>query len=196
MLIIVMIKYMFLKGKLKYLLAIVGLIFGAVIVHPYVMVVYLFTSPQENLSLLSLLKDTFSSKMLPMAIAFSFFSMVIGFLIGALFERNLRLQRLELEIEKGKEMTIALNKLISVLSHFVMNSTLAIKFAIKRLKKEIGEDTTIKNYLHDIEKETKINEKALKAVMDKSFLKELERPDTSIKKIIELTKTIEKKIGS
>ena len=171
-----------------------GLIFGAVIVHPYVMVVYLFTTPQENPSLLALLKDTFSARMLPMAIAFSFFSMVIGFLVGVLLERNLRLQRLELEIEKGKEMTLAMNKLISVLSHFVINSTLAIKFAIKRLKKEIGEDSALKNYLDDIEKETTMNERAIKAVMDESFLKALERPDASIKKIIELTKMIEKRI--
>ena len=131
------------KIDIKYIFTAGGLLFGVLIAHPYIMLVYYFTSPgvtgaagagsNSTLGAARILTDAFSPDMLPMTIGFSFFCGVIGFLVGLLLERNRKLQRMKADARQHEAVMNAARKLLSVLSHFVINSTIVIASETRRL---------------------------------------------------------------
>ena len=187
------------KKHTKFLFALAGCIFGAIIAHPYAMLVYGLTVPNSdkgtgfNLNLTRLLADTFSEKMLPMTIAFSFFCSVIGLLMGLLFERNARLGRLRFEMERRQAVMDSMHKLLAVLSHFILDFTLIIQAGIRQVKKE-KPGQNLEGALEKIEEQAERNEQVLKLVRDE-FLEHIEDSDSSLSRILELTRNVERRMS-
>ena len=191
-------KYRIMKKlNLKIAFTAAGLIFGILIAHPYIMLVYYLTSPGGGIgavaggSVIQAVADAFSPEMLPMTMAFSFFCGVIGFLAGLLLERNRRLARMKFAAQRQQAVMESLQKLLSVLSHFILNSTMVIASGIRRLRKEMqGRDLPddFEATLRKIEQQAERNEEVLKLMRGSDYLECLESADRSISKILELTK--------
>ena len=188
------------KKHIKFISALAGCIFGIIIAHPYVMLVYLFTTPGaameqgSGFNLIKAVQDTFSYEMLPMAAAFSFFCSVIGFLLGLLYERNLKFSEFRFEMEKKKAAVDAMEKLLSVLSHFIINSTMVIEAGIRQLRKTDCSASTA-DILDSIEKQAEKNEEVITHMKNYNYLTYMHNADKSISKILELTRSLEKCIS-
>lgn len=205
------------KTNRKILFTLLGLVAGALIVHPYIMLVYHLTAPGMKESGGTLAEDIaetffsiFSPEMLPMTLSFSFFCGVIGFLSAILLERNRRLAEMHFEARQHETVRQSLQKLVSVISHFVINSSLTVGYNIRQIKKRIcscsipqaGEKKTasdpaeMEEMFDIILRQEEKNQEVLKLVGESQWLETLESSDTSVHRIVELTKQIEERIAS
>lgn len=193
-------KIIMIKNNIKFVSALAGFFFGVIVAHPYVMLVYVFTNPGTGMKqafstdILNAVRQTFSPEMLPMAASFSFFCSVIGFLLGILYERNQKLSRLKFEMERRKAETDSMEKLLSILSHFILNSTMIIGAGVRQLKKA---DSALadSDVLKKIERQAEKNEEVLNLLREYEFLQYIQASDRSIEKILELTRCLEKRIS-
>ncbi len=204
------------KMNRKVVFTLLGLVSGALIVHPYIMLVYHFTAPgvreaggSFGQDIASAFTSIFSSDMLPMTLSFSFFCGVIGFLSAVLLERNRRLEEMKFQARQHEAVRRSLQKLVSVISHFVINSSLIVGYNIRQIKKSmcscsLPQHGTVKGpappegmeYLFDsILKQEEKNQEVLKLVGESGWLETLESSDTSVQRIVELTKQIEERIS-
>ena len=204
------------KMNRKVVFTLLGLVAGALIVHPYIMLVYHFTAPGVREAGGSFGQDIaraftsiFSSDMLPMTLSFSFFCGVIGFLSAVLLERNRRLEEMKFQARQHEAVRRSLQKLVSVISHFVINSSLIVGYNIRQIKKSMCSCSLPKHgtvqgpappegmeeLFDSILKQEEKNQEVLKLVGESGWLETLESSDTSVQRIVELTKQIEERIS-
>ncbi len=175
-----------------------GLIFGALIAHPYIMLVYMLTTPGKgareafSLDIAKIVLGSFSAKMLPMAAAFSFFCASIGLLLGLLYENNQKVIKLRFEAERHKAVMASLQKTLAILSHFILNSTMVIGASVKQLRK-VDKAPGLDVILERIERQAEKNERVLSLIKECNYLEQLEDTDTSLEKVLELTRLVEKR---
>jgi len=185
---------------IKSISALAGCIFGIIIAHPYVMLVYFLTNPTApmgqgfNLDLAKTFRDTFSYEMLPMALSFSFFCSLIGFLLGLLYEKKQKFSALKAEMEKKEAGVEAMEKLLSILSHFILNSTMVITSGIRQLRRSDC-SASIGDILDKIEKQAEKNEEIITHMKSHNYLYHIHDADKSISRILELTRSLEKCIS-
>ncbi len=192
------------KYSLKIVFTLGGLIFGVLVAHPYIMLVYYFTSPDRGHvpgggSVFTALAYAFSSSMLPMTLALSFFCGVIGFLSSLLVERNRKLARMQFAVQRQEAVMGSLQKLLSVLSHFILNSTMVIASSTRRLRSKVkgmNLPADFEKTLKGIEQQAKKNEAVLKLMQESDYLECVEGADRSMARIIELTRWLEDRISS
>ena len=133
-------------GKhLKTLFALAGIVIGMVIVHPYVMLVHQLTNTGHGVGSADKivsggLSAAFSPTMLPMTIAFALFGGVCGLFLGLLFEHNERLVRYRYQARLHRDLTDSLRQLLAVVSHYILNSSMAISGHARRLQKKAQEE--------------------------------------------------------
>ena len=129
----------------KTLFTLAGIAAGVFFVHPYVMLVHRFTDAGHGIMNtegdVAVLFSAFTPAMLPMTIAFGFFAGACGFLLGLLFERNQRIIRYRYTIQLHSDLTAALNQLLEVLSHYILNSSMMISGYVRRLQKVLKRKT-------------------------------------------------------
>lgn len=191
---------MFLRHYKKITYTLIGLSFGALIIHPYVMLVYLLTDPsrqpilfQNLMELRSIASSSLMPNMLPMSAAFAFFCGVIGFLIGILIERNNSLISYKYELERRESIMKAIQQLISVLSHYILNSSMIIGGNVRRLYKVQHDDATLSS-LRTIELQAKKSEAVLKLMQEADFLESFEETENTYEKLLQLTQKVEKRL--
>ncbi|HEB70507.1 MAG TPA: hypothetical protein ENI88_12950 [Desulfobulbus sp.] len=183
-------------GHRKTLFTLVGIAAGVLFVHPYVMLVHQFTDAGHGVTSagkdVAILFSAFTPAMLPMTIAFGFFAGACGFLLGLLFERNQRIIRYRYTVQLHRDLTAALNQLLDVLSHYILNSSMVISGHVRRLQKSAREDD--RKTLVDIAELARRNEAILKLMQDAEFLRNIDPSDTTYQKIIDLNRRIEERL--
>ncbi len=185
-----------LKKNIKLIFTLIGFVFGVIVAHPYVMLVYLLTHPQgwehpdHGSGLWQSVGRVFSADMFPMAASFAIFCGILGLLLGILYERNLRLNQMKLEMEKKEQIMESMHRLLSVLSHFIINSNLVIGAKVRKLQK-MDMEGSLGQILKSILHEAKRNEEVMRLVNQCEFLENLEDSETSMDEILKLTKQIE-----
>lgn len=181
----------------KTIFTLAGIAVGVFLVHPYVMLVHQFTGPGHGAmnagkEVAVNLFSAFSPAMLPMTVAFAFFAGVSGFLLGLLFERNDRLLHYQFQTRLHRDLTHALNQLLAVVSHYILNSSMMISGHVRRLQKK-GRDEDRKT-LADIARLAQRNEAILKLMQDADFLQSIDPSDTTYQKLIDLNRKIEDRL--
>ncbi len=188
-----------LKKHIKFIFTLIGFAFGVIVTHPYVMLVYMFTypeglrHPEYGYSFWKSVGEVFSVEMFPMAASFAIFCSIIGFLLGILYERNLRLNHMKLEMGKKKQFMESMHGLLSVLSHFIINSNIVIGANVRKLQKMDTKGSPgriFKRMLQEVQK----TEEVLRLVNQCEFLENLEDSYTSMDEILQLTRQIEERL--
>ncbi len=185
-----------LKKNVKLIFTIIGFLFGLVIAHPYVMLVYMITHPKgwghpgHDLSVVGTISQVFSVEMVPMAAAFAIFCSLIGLLLAILFERNQKLSEMSLAMKRRRQVMESMHRLLSVLSHFIINSTLVIGTLVRRLEKRDVKGE-LRQELEKILTEAERNEEVMKLVNQCEFLENFEETDASMQEVLELTRKLE-----
>ena len=180
----------------KTLFTLAGIAVGVVFVHPYVMLVHQLTDSGHGVMNsardVAVLFSAFTPAMLPMTVAFGFFAGACGFLLSLLFERNQRIIRYQYTVQLHSDLTAALNQLLGVLSHYILNSSMMISGHVRRLqKKGRKEDRKI---LADIAKLAQRNEAILKLMQDADFLQSIDPSDNTYQKLIDLNRQVEERL--
>ena len=181
----------------KTIFTLAGIAAGVFFVHPYVMLVHQFTGYGHGLGnrtepLIGGFLAAFTPAMLPMTVAFGFFAGVCGFLLGLLFERNERVVHYQFQTRLHRDLTSALNQLLAVVSHYILNSSMMISGHVRRLQKK-GRDEDRKT-LADIVRLVQRNESILKLMQDAEFLKSIDPSDNTYRKLIDLNRKIEERL--
>ncbi len=192
------------RHGLKIIFTLGGLIFGVLVAHPYIMLVYYFTSPDRGYvpgggSVLQAVAYAFSPEMLPMTLALSFFCGVIGFLSSLILERNRKLAGMQFAVQRQEAVMGSLQKLLSVLSHFILNSTMVIASSTRRLRSKVkgmNLPTDFEETLKEIEQQARKNEEVLKLMQENDYLECIEGDDRSMDRILELTRWLEGRISN
>ncbi len=180
----------------KMIFTLVGIAAGVFFVHPYVMLVHQFTDSGHGVMKtegdVAAFFLAFTPAMLPMTIAFGFFAGVCGFLLGLLFERNERVVHYKFQTRLHRDLTSALNQLLAVVSHYILNSSMMISGHVGRLQKKGREED--RAILADIARLARRNESILKLMQDAEFLQSIDPSDNTYRKLIDLNRKIEEKL--
>ncbi len=176
--------------------------FGAIVAHPYAMMVYSLTSPDKastgGPSAINAAARAFSPQMLPMTLAFAFFCGVIALLSAILFERNRSMAEMQAKSRQQQAVSSALQQLVAVLSHFIIHSSLSILAEIQRLRKGDGKVCDMEKFitvLEGIEEQAEKNEAVMEFIRNPEFLDSLNENEGSLSRVIEVTKEIERHIS-
>jgi hypothetical protein len=119
-----------------------GFVIGYAILHPYAMLVYIFTTGGQASSFFQAWSGwsvhasaAFRAVMLPMAVAFALFGAIIGFMLALLIDRKRRLCAAELESEKSRSALEAVKNLMVTLSHYLLNANMIIGGKVRHCRK-------------------------------------------------------------
>lgn len=180
----------------KTLFTLSGIAIGVIFVHPYVMLVHRFTDSRHGVMNtagdVAVVFSAFTPAMLPMTFAFGFFAGVCGLLLGLLFERNQRIVHYQYRVRLHSDLTAALNQLLGVLSHYILNSSMMISGYVRRLQKNSRQED--RKMLVDIAEQAKRNEAILKLMQDAEFLQDIDPSDRTYRKLIDLSRRIEERL--
>ncbi|MBW1749264.1 MAG: hypothetical protein JRJ37_00895 [Deltaproteobacteria bacterium] len=172
----------------------VGILIGVVIVHPYAMLVNRFNGSGHTVGSSGDYVATdflaiFTPAMLPMTIAFGFFSGVCGLLLCLLFERNQRILYYQYQARLHCDLMNALHQLLGVLSHYILNSSMLISGHARRLQKKAKEKEL--QSLNVIAFQAEKNEEILKLMQNADFLENIDPSDNTYQKLVDLSRRIE-----
>jgi hypothetical protein len=138
-----------------------GAVFGHLLIHPYAMVAYSLMDMQREGRLsvdmdrvFSAARSIFDPVMLPMTIAFSVLCGFIALLLGALYDRNMRLHEAMIENERKKASLETLHRLMVTLSHYLLNSNTVIGGMIRHCRKHDSKEEIVSS-LAAIKKEAR-----------------------------------------
>ncbi len=93
-------------------------------------------------------------------------------------------------MERRQQVMESMHRLLSVLSHFIINSTLVIGTLVRRLEKKDVEGV-LRQELEKILKEAERNEEVMKLVNKCEFLENFEETDASMEEVLQLTRKLE-----
>jgi len=182
---------MFLSRTTLFTLA--GAAAGVVVVHPYVMLVDRLTGSGHSATAVPMpvgsLFTAFAPAMLHMTIAIGFFAGLCGLLLGLLYERKQRMIRYRYQARMHRDLTRALNQLLGVVSHYILNSSMVISAHARRLEKTAHPED--QESLTAIARQAEKNEAVLKLMQEAEFLRNIDPSDTTYQKLIELNERIE-----
>ena len=171
-----------------------GIAVGVMIVHPYVMLVDRLTGSGHVVGSIIPPADTlvaaFSPAMLPMTIAIGFFAGLCGLLLGLLYERNQKIIHYRYQARMHRDLTAALNQLLGVVSHYILNSSMVISGHARRLEKTAGPED--RESLTAIARQAEKNGDVLRLMQEAEFLRNIDPSVTTYQKLIELNQRIEK----
>lgn len=172
----------------------VGILIGVIIVHPYAMLVDQFIGSEHKVGSPGVGVATdfmaiFTPAMLPMTIAFGFFSGACGLLLCLLFERNQRIVYYQYQARLHCDLMNALHQLLGVLSHYILNSSMVISGHARRLQKKAKEKDL--QSLTVIAFQAEKNEEILKLMQDADFLENIDPSDNTYQKLVDLNQRIE-----
>jgi hypothetical protein len=138
------------RYRLQTICALVGMVGGYLLLHPYAMLVYTLHSPLRdgsvkifNLDLM--LRHIAGSQplMLSMAVSFTVFGGLIGALIGLLLTRRERLRAVEQENEKKRVALETLKEVMVTLSHHLLNANMIIGCKVRHCRKVASNESIL-----------------------------------------------------
>jgi hypothetical protein len=183
--------------RIQILSTVVGALVGYFVFHPYAMLVDSLVHIHEGGDLhihwkefFGIARTTFEPMMLPMAVAFTLFGSVIGFLIGLVVDKQKKLHVAELENEKRRMAIETLHKLMVTLSHYLLNANMIIGGRVRRTQKMDLSDEALAS-LDTIAEQARKIDAVLAALRNVTEIKTTHYTERDGKLLIDITEEID-----
>ncbi len=179
--------------------AILGIVCGFLILHPYAMLVYKLTEGRFTGLFLNrgdLFAEilSFEASMLPMGIAFALFGGIIGVLLASFLDKKRRLLASDFENRNREAALDAVHSLMVTLSHYLLNSNMIIGGKVRHCRKDPALSRDVLECLNIIEEQGRKIDAVIGALRDVVEIKKADYSTGGLVTMIDISRDLEARL--